>query len=107
MNLCDVSMLESQLLQQHLLLSLFPVATDIGNSSQLLICQNLSALTADKVNEKLVQLWTHLPDDEKVVYSKVAKNEILLMQGKDISSSSSHVKVEQNSEDPSKLFQQV
>ena len=53
-----------------------------------------------------MQLWTHLPDDEKVVYSKVAKNEILLMQGKDISSSSSRIKVEQ-AQDPNNIFQQV
>ena len=59
------------------------------------------------MNEKLVQLWTHLPDDEKVVYSKVAKNEILLMQGKDISSGESHIKVEQCAEDNNQIFQQV
>lgn len=72
-----------------------------------MLAHPFSALSADKVNEKLVQLWTHLPDDEKVVYSKVAKNEILLMQGKDISSSSSHIKVEQSAHDNNQILHQV
>lgn len=63
------------------------------------ITLHISALTVDKVNEKLVQLWTQLSDDEKVVYSKVAKNEMLLMQGQDISSNKSHIKVEPSPEE--------
>ena len=49
------------------------------------------------MNEKLVQLWTLLSDEEKVVYSKVAKNEMLLIQGKDISSDSKQIKSEPSS----------
>ena len=51
-------------------------------------------LTVDKVSDKLVQLWTQLSDDEKVVYSKVAKNEMLLIQGKDICNDGINVKTE-------------
>ena len=50
------------------------------------------ALKPDEINEKLVQLWSKFPEEEKFVYSKVAKNEILLMQGKDIQ----HVKKEES-----------
>eukprot|EP00116_Pleurobrachia_bachei_P005090 sb/3465352/ len=49
------------------------------------------SLKPDEINEKLVQLWSKFPEEEKFVYSKVAKNEILLMQGKDIQ----HVKKEE------------
>ena len=69
-----------------------------------------TALAAGKVNERLVHLWTLLSDDEKVVYSKVAKNEMLLIQGKDISESK-QIKSEpcsnNDSENKRRLFHQV
>ena len=37
-------------------------------------------LKPDEINDRLVQLWSKFPEEEKFVYSKVAKNEMLLMQ---------------------------
>ena len=53
----------------------------------MVFVQQTSALTSSNVNDKLLALWVKLSDDEKIVYSKVARNEILLMQGKEISTS--------------------